>query len=520
MATEEPHLLHSGITLGQGSCDGELVLGLVCAVGTERHNVLAILQSRLKTSKYDVKEIRISKAVIPEIVPPRPHEGEPSEYERVSFGMQDGDKARLKTKNNAILALGTASVISSLRGKDPAGNGQFAPRRAYLVNSLKHPAEVTTLREIYPLGFYSIGIHADKERRKDFLMDKGMTPTEAQDLIKRDEDEHLDHGQRVTDTFHLSDFFVHLDGNLDRLKNSLWRVLEILFGNPYSTPTFDEYAMFLAFVSSLRSGDMARQVGAVIARNNEVLATGANDCPRSGGGLYWPEYNEKARKVEDEKGGRDYTLGEDTNKTQQGMIIKQILRAMKKQEDFTPDLRDKLEKTLKKSRIKDLTEFGRAVHAEMEALLACARNQVSSRGATLYCTTFPCHNCAKHIIAAGIKRVVYVEPYQKSKAAEFHKDAIAMGFSDDAKRVKFEPFVGVGPRRFLDFFSMQLGAGYSLERKDDETGKTKKWKPETARLRLQMLPGSYLDLEILASNTFSKTTLKPESTGDSTSNGG
>src|SRR6185503_9002887 len=118
--------------------------------------------------------------------------------------------------------LGTASVISSLRGKDPSGNGQFAPRRAYLVNSLKHPAEVTTLREIYPLGFYSIGIHADKKRRKDSLMDKGMTAREAQDLIKRDEDEHLDHGQRVTDTFHLSDFFVHLDGNIDRLKNSLW----------------------------------------------------------------------------------------------------------------------------------------------------------------------------------------------------------------------------------------------------------------------------------------------------------
>ena len=60
----------------------------------------------------------------------------------------------------------------------------------------------------------------------------------------------------------------------------------------------------------------------------------------------------------------------------------------------------------------------------MEELLFCARNTVDTRRATLYTTTFPCHNCAKHIIAAGIARVVYVEPYPKSKAMEFHGDAL------------------------------------------------------------------------------------------------
>ena len=59
------------------------------------------------------------------------------------------------------------------------------------------------------------------------------------------------------------------------------------------------------------------------------------------------------------------------------------------------------------------------VHAEMEALLSCARSGVSPVGGTLYSTTFPCHNCAKHIVAAGLRRVVYVEPYPKSRAVEF-----------------------------------------------------------------------------------------------------
>src|SRR4029077_14612650 len=81
---------------------------------------------------------------------------------------------------------------------------------------------------------------------------------------------------------------------------------------------------------------------------------------------------------------------------------------------------------LKGSRLTNLTEFVRAVHAEMEAILSAARTGVSTRRAILYCTTFPCHNCAKHIIDAGIKRVVYIEPYAKSLSSTLHEDAISL----------------------------------------------------------------------------------------------
>ena len=79
---------------------------------------------------------------------------------------------------------------------------------------------------------------------------------------------------------------------------------------------------------------------------------------------------------------------------------------------------------LKDSGLFDITEYGRAVHAEMEALLTCARAGISPRGGTIYSTTFPCHNCAKHIVTSGIERVVFVEPYPKSKALELHDDSI------------------------------------------------------------------------------------------------
>src|SRR5438105_4714210 len=69
------------------------------------------------------------------------------------------------------------------------------------------------------------------------------------------------------------------------------------------------------------------------------------------------------------------------------------------------------------------------------------------------CTTLPCHNCAKHIVAAGAKRLVYIEPYPKSQVARLFRDSIALE-SAAAGKVLFEPFVGIAPPRFRDFFLM------------------------------------------------------------------
>ena len=119
------------------------------------------------------------------------------------------------------------------------------------------------------------------------VQDHGMTEDQASKLIARDRDESSDeHGQRVNDTFHLADFFVQIRDNADELRCDIRRIVELWFGNPFITPTFDEHAMFLAFSAALRSADLSRQVGAVVTRDSQVLATGANDCPKAGGGLY------------------------------------------------------------------------------------------------------------------------------------------------------------------------------------------------------------------------------------------
>jgi len=58
-------------------------------------------------------------------------------------------------------------------------------------------------------------------------------------------------------------------------------------------------------------------------------------------------------------------------------------------------------------------------------------------------------------VAAGIRRVVYIEPYPKSLAGELHEDSILIDNPKAGKdHVSFEPFVGIAPSRYMDLFSM------------------------------------------------------------------
>jgi deoxycytidylate deaminase len=112
---------------------------------------------------------------------------------------------------------------------------------------------------------------------------------------------------------------------------------------------------------------------------------------------------------------------------------------------------------LKGTRVDSLLEFGRIVHAEMSAITEAARRGLSVRGGRLYCTTFPCHMCARHIVSAGVHEVIYIEPYPKSMAKDLYRKSIRVDNDADADddAVEFRPFVGVSPNRYLELFEMK-----------------------------------------------------------------
>ena len=91
-------------------------------------------------------------------------------------------------------------------------------------------------------------------------------------------------------------------------------------------------------------------------------------------------------------------------------------------------------------------------HAEMSALCDAARLGRPVKDTTIFVTTFPCHNCAKHIVASGVARVVYIEPYPKSRALSSHPDSVTSETSVEGK-VKFVHFEGLAPTRYREIFS-------------------------------------------------------------------
>lgn len=490
--------------LANDGLNSELIIGLVSAVGAEKALVVELLKERLGLAGYRVLVVKVSSDIIPlfSVIPEHGNDN----YKKISDLIDGGNNARERIGDDSILALGVAAQIFKFRSQDDNDIPPPLAKTAVIVDSLKRPEEVEKLRLIYPAGFILVGVHEEESRRlRHLIRNQGVPEDNAKQLIRRDaEESKVKHGQRVNKTFHLADFFVRVSDSHDRLRGDIQRMVELWFGNPHLTPTFDEHAMFLAFASALRSADLSRQVGAVITKDSQILSTGANDCPKANGGLYWPIRLPEDGCIADIPGGRDYTrVDGDSNKAEQVRIIDQIVKDGSRSEYGLDS--GKLRELLESSVIRDLTEYGRVVHAEMEALLSCARIGLSTVGTTLYCTTFPCHNCAKHIIAAGVSRVVYVEPYPKSKALQFHDDSIAKDGEDGQDgKVRFEPFVGIGPRRFFDLFSMHLGSSYPLIRKEEATGQVKKWNLETAQLRIQMRPVSYLDLEVEAVREFGK----------------
>lgn len=459
----------------------ELVLALVCPVGVNLDDVKTRLTSIFSQFNYKSNWLHLSELA-------RDFAGNPtqtpvSETERLDQGMRLGTSLRRSYKRADLMAL---LAIQAIHEKRKYLDSEAIPleRHVHIIRSLKHVAEVETLRQTYGPGFFLLGVSASTESKRHFLKQlKGIDENDINHLIERDDKENDPFGQQTRDVFELADAYVTTD-HIDRLSDQLTRIVDILFSKPVVPPSQAEHAMFMAYASATRSADLARQVGAVIVNSRgDILSTGANDVPRFGGGLYWPTPDDN----------RDYVKGYDSNEAEKKRIAIDTIKRLLGTDTTEIQIQENLNK-LTGSKLMSITEYGRSVHAEMEALLQAARNGVAVKGCILYTTTYPCHNCAKHLIAAGIVKIIYIEPYPKSHAIELHSDSIDDDNSDVKDKISLEQFVGIGPRRFIDLFSTRLSSGRSIRRKDG--GELVKWERNKAELRVPMLPLSYIDSEV------------------------
>jgi cytidine deaminase len=454
------------------------VIGLVGPVGIDLGSVYGSIAKVLTAFEYECHDIHLSDQ-LRALDWSEPLVEAPAD-ERLWSYMSAGNHLRELWDRDDAFALLAINAITLARSKVSGDREKPLERHAYVLRSLKRKEEAALLRDVYGSRFVQVSLYSPKESRIDYLAGRitssrvhphpPVPKYTAEQLVQRDEDEQTAHGQQVRGIFHQGDFFVDTRRDLDV---ELTRIVEILFGHPRRTPTRDESGMFHAVAAGRRSAELGRQVGAAICtRAGSVVAVGANEVPRAGGGLYWEG---------DEDDAREFTKGEDTNDVRKLAIASRVVEQLV-DEGLVADgaSAESLISVISASPIDDLIEFVRAVHAEMAAVTDAANRGVSVADTVLYVTTFPCHHCARHVVASGIRRVVYIAPYAKSLAGELHEDAISVDPPEqqhDRREVTFEPFVGVGPSRFLDLFAMP-------RRKDSATGKIVDFDRASAHPRL------------------------------------
>lgn len=448
----------------------ELVFGIVGGTGVDTKAVAAALERELDDAGFGTTVLSpstylrdVGKDLLGRAEPETP------EDERIKYLQDVGNELRKRTARGdaaAILTLGGVLDARARAGKPPLHS---LGKHAFIFRSLKNPQEVDALRRIYGSSFILIGAHTSKPIRLERLARKigrsrghtvlwGRAKEECEHLaavaIERDEAEGDALGQNVRDTFALSDVFIDADDKSE-MGASLKRFVDSLFHHPYNTPSRHEYCMFHAEAARLRSSALGRQVGAVVASDDgEIVAVGSNEVPKFGGGQYWEG---------DPNDARDFQKGEEVSDRMKRQALKQVLESLqavgwKPQDDkvLTDDYVDELLAKMKGGLLANTIEFGRVEHAEVAAIMSAATRGTSVRDLTLYTTTFPCHDCTRHIISAGIKRVYYIEPYAKSLGPQLHADAISVDQpNSDEPKVKFLPFIGIGPRIYQDVFRME-----------------------------------------------------------------
>ncbi len=468
--------------------NNELFFGLVCPVGTDKTKVIESLKKSFSNVNYKCEIIKLSDLLhsISGLSQDLSHDLPMDE--RIKNHMDAGDQLRRDTGEGSSLAKLSFAEIQQRRS-DKGFDKTPIPRMAYIFDSLKHHEELEILQRVYGKNFWLISAYSPIDARIESLANDIRSDRHGQnvdqfkdlarELINRDKEDQGDKfGQKVVKTFHFGDLFV--DTNHPDLDKSIERFVNLIFNDVDPTPNREEYGMFYAKASAFRSASLARQVGAAIVdAYGDVLATGTNEVPRYGGGLCGPDNNPEQRESD---------RGFDSNTLRTIDLLHDFLSKLQNANWFSDDRSqtnpDDLVKeimnntSLSDARLMDVTEYGREVHAEMAALMNASRQTIKVDGATLFCTTFPCHVCTKHIIASGIERVVYIEPYPKSLAEDLFGDGdgiITVDKKPESEKISFQPFVGISPSRFMDLFAWK-------EKKNDEGHKIK-WDSSTSNPR-------------------------------------
>ncbi len=269
-------------------------------------------------------------------------------------GLEESRELMIETGNAIRSADGPGGLATRLAGR-------LVSDRNYVIDSVRHPAEVEVLRALTG-RFRLIWVDADEAVRLERIRARGRSGDPARlDELRRLEGAELGSDdpstQQLLAVRELADFRLDNGASLEDLHAALQEVLERSFF--FERPSWDEYFLSIARVVASRSNCVKRKVAAVITLDRRIISTGYNGTPRG------------TRNCNEGGCPRCNSFAEG------GTRLDECLCS----------------------------------HAEENAITQSAFHGVSVRAATLYSTLSPCLMCTKMIINAGIEEVAYDGSY-------------------------------------------------------------------------------------------------------------
>jgi len=454
----------------------EIIIALCGPIGSPLHETAEQISFSLKKYGYKTYDIRLSELIRINSKYTKINIDESTKLKKFKSLITVGDKLR-EIYGSDILAKLAIAKISAERKKNfgefddivnESSKGEASKIKnqkiCHIIDSVKNSSELELLKSIYGKMIFSIGVFSPLEARRENLSKiNSLSVEDIAELINTDSGEEFDHGQSVRDTFPKCDYFLRVDSGLaepgnaeakGQILSKLERFFKLIFRSSVISPTEEENAMYAANSAARNSACLSRQVGAAVTSSSgELLSTGWNDVPRNGGGLYGKQ-SIRLKVIDPDY--RCYALqNRNCSNDAEKRILAEVVIDSLVQEKIIPVKKREaaIQTIIKNSRLKDLIEFSRAVHAEMHAILGASR-VAGERilGGKIFVTTYPCHSCARHIIASGISEVYFIEPYRKSLALKLHSDAMTESVIETDEKVKLIQFDGVAPTRFLELF--------------------------------------------------------------------
>lgn len=240
---------------------------------------------------------------------------------------------------------------------------QIDPMKNYVVTSIRNPGEIAILRS--RPDFVLVFLDASARKRYERSLERGRSGDvtsfadfQAAEAAQMASDDPM--AQQLLFCRENADLILKNNGSVELFeKNALEMLRKIVAELMPPRPSWHEYFMSIAQVAATRSNCIKRRIGAIIVRDKQIISTGYNGTPKG------------IRNCDEGGCPRCWSFGES------GSGLGECI----------------------------------CVHAEENAIVQAACNGISIMNSTLYSTFCPCSYCAKSIINAGIKCVVFQDAY-------------------------------------------------------------------------------------------------------------